>query len=213
MFGRLAAGVPLADVGAALRHDHGRPRARADRPRSLDGEWLEPIPGTENFRSPHQRLELRTILSLLAGLTFMVLIVAATNLGNLALARASGRARELGVRIALGARRSRIVRQLVVETLPLALLGTALGLLVAWWATLVLTAATNLPTYLNFTPDWRTVLSERRAARGDLGDRGGAAGMEGRPTGLDLGSQGRRPADLDAAGSGRACDDSSWRHK
>jgi predicted permease len=157
MFGRLASGVPLTDVGAALGTTMDA--LALEQPAAIArGEWLEPIPGTDNFRPPHQRRELQTILSLLAGLTFVVLIVAATNLGNLALARASGRARELGVRVALGARRSRIVRQLVVETMPLALLGTAFGLLVAWWATLVLAAATNVPTYLDFTPDWRTVL-------------------------------------------------------
>ena len=62
-----------------------------------------------------------------------MLVVAAANLGNLVMSRATGRVRELGVRMALGARSGRIVRQLVVESVPLVVLGMlgSLVLLVA----------------------------------------------------------------------------------
>ena len=80
----------------------------------------------------------------------MVLLVAAANLGNLVLSRATGRARELGVRVALGARRSRIVRQLAIETMPLGLAGAAGGLLFAAWAASTIAALGGLPAYLEF---------------------------------------------------------------
>ena len=64
---------------------------------------------------PSERIAVLAVVSLMGALTGLVLIVAAANLGNLVMSRATGRVRELGVRMALGARRTRIVRQLVIE--------------------------------------------------------------------------------------------------
>jgi predicted permease len=157
MYGRLKDGVSPSVARESLRalmrrlHEQRPSDIRAD-------EWLEPALGSANFMTASARAGIYAFLSIVASLTVLVLIVAAANIGNLVLSRATGRSRELGVRVALGAQRSRNVRQLMIETLPLALLGAAGGLLFAGWAAATIAAIGGVPDNISFAPDWLTLL-------------------------------------------------------
>lgn len=120
---RLAPGVTLDMARARLQG------VAADFRRTFPGVLL---PNVEfGVTSMHDALtgEARTSLWLLAGAVGFVLLIACANLANLLLARATARGREIGIRTAIGAGRARIVRQLLTESLVLALAGGACGLI------------------------------------------------------------------------------------
>ncbi len=122
--GRLKAGVTLEQAQADIATVAGG--LAREFPQSNSGRtvYLEPLRDVLIGR------ELRTTSILFLGVVGFVLLICCANVANLLLARATARARELAIRSAIGARRGRIVRQLLTESLVLAAIGGALGVAV-----------------------------------------------------------------------------------
>jgi putative ABC transport system permease protein len=102
----------------------------------------------------------RQRLLLLFGATGFVVLIACANLANMLLARGTVRTREMALRVALGASRFRLLRQIMAETLLLAVLGGATGIAIAvyWTRALAAMAGEILPQLADVRPDWRVLL-------------------------------------------------------
>jgi predicted permease len=139
LFGRLKPGVALAQAKSALNGIYRPILTDVEAP--LQKEMSAPTmakfkakeigldPGSRGQSQAHR--EAKTPLTMLFGVTAVVLLIACANIANLLLARSAGRAKEMGVRLALGAARRHLVAQLLTESVILALMGGVASLAVA----------------------------------------------------------------------------------
>ncbi|MBV9147462.1 MAG: ABC transporter permease, partial [Acidobacteria bacterium] len=162
--GRLKHGVSEAQALAQLNamapsmfHDTLPVSFRGERAEQyLKFQWklLPAGSGVSNLRQEYE-----SPLWLLLGIAGLVLLIACANLANLMLARATTREREIAVRLAVGASRGRIIRQLLAESAVLAVLGAVLGFIVAQWLSRFLmsffaTEGDN-SLFIDLKPDWQ----------------------------------------------------------
>jgi len=153
---RLRAGVSIPQAQAAMN-------ALAD---NLAQEYPAANKGwgikVEPLHAAYHR-HMQTPLLIMLGAVLFVLLIACANVANLLLARATGRKREVAIRLAMGATRGRLMAQLLTESLLLATLGGALGLLLAYLGDRLLTFAMSryqfsLPNARVIDIDWRVLL-------------------------------------------------------
>jgi predicted permease len=138
VFGRLKPRIGLREADAALRTIAAR--LEREYPDANKGRTTRVMPLLEARLGANSRSAVVLTSVFLLIVVALVLLIACVNLGNLLLARISGRQREIGVRVALGATRGRLVRQLLTESLALSAAGGVAGLLFSIWATRALWA-------------------------------------------------------------------------
>jgi predicted permease len=150
--GRLRPGASLAQGASDLLRAHQPIYDTRDKEKNVS-------PLVRDLRQ-HLTGDYDTIVSTLGAAVLLLLIVACANVAAVMLARALTRRREIGIRLAVGASRARLLRQLLVENLILSAVGAILGLVVGIWAIQLLIEAlpNEAPRWASFALDARTVI-------------------------------------------------------
>ncbi|HTU35282.1 MAG TPA: ABC transporter permease [Candidatus Acidoferrum sp.] len=161
MVGRLKPGVPIGQAQAAasliFRDEmlHGaKPLSKA-----ADNPRITLVPVQDGLSG--ERGSMSSLLYVMMIAVGAILLIACANVAGLMLARSAARQKEMAVRLALGAGRGRVIRQLLTESLTLSVAGGALGILLAIWGVRVITAlvtsGSDHPFGFVVAPDWRVL--------------------------------------------------------
>jgi predicted permease len=154
--GRLKAGVTPQQAEASLNVLASQ--LGKEYPNTDEGVTIQLMP--PGFILPKIRGAFVSFTAILMVTVALVLLIACTNLASLLLARASGRRREIAIRLAMGASRGRLVRQLLTESALLALMGGVLGLVLAVWIIQLVVAfkpPLDVPINIGLYVDWRVM--------------------------------------------------------
>jgi len=191
VIGRPKPGLAPAQVGARLKvlapqvfEATVPPNYRSDQQAKYRQRSFDIAPAGTG--TSHVRRRYGNALTTLMVVTAIVLLIACANIANLMLARAATRQREVALRLALGASRTRLIRQLITESVLLSLLGASLGLAFAWWGSALLIrfiSSTNNLVVLDLGIDLRL-----------LGFTAAAGTLTGVLSGLAPAIQATRPA-------------------
>jgi predicted permease len=155
--GRLKPGVSRAQAVASLNILAAQ--LAKDFPADNEGLKIEILP--TGFVLPQIRNSMLGISAALMGLVALVLLIACANLANLLLARAAERGKEIAVRLSIGASRGRIIRQLLTESVMLAVAGGLVGVALAQWIIdliMALKPPIDIPIALELYVDWRVLV-------------------------------------------------------
>ncbi len=155
VYARLRAGVTKQEANATLAVLARR--IASDYPRTEKAAEMRTFPLYAGRLSGLDSTDANEVSALFLGLSGLVLLLACVNVANLLLVRASVREREMVIRSALGAQRSRLIRQMLTESTLLAVLGGAAGIALGLWGSSLLSSVdlqTDLPVRFDFSADW-----------------------------------------------------------